>query len=54
MDVAEDGNIDSETCSPYHILFLLRAHGVDCTKERFPFRVVFFWDMMLCHWVIGS
>jgi hypothetical protein len=54
IDVAEDSDIDSETCGPYHVLLMGRARGVDCMIERFPMRVLFFWDMMLCGWVVSS
>ena len=27
--MTEGGEIDSETCGPYHVLLLVRAHGDD-------------------------
>jgi len=33
MGVTEDGEIDSETSDPYHVLLLVRAHGVHYIRE---------------------
>lgn len=54
MGVTGDGEIDSETCGPYHVLLLVRAHGVDYMRVELPFRILFFWDAILCHWVVSS
>jgi len=55
MSVTEDGEIDCETCGPYHALLVVRrACGVDCMRVELPFRILFFWVTMLCHWVIIS
>jgi hypothetical protein len=41
MDVADDGEIDRETCGSYLVLLLVRACGVDYMREELPFRILF-------------
>jgi len=54
MGVTVNGEIDSETCGLHSVLLLVRAHGVDYMRIELPFRILFFWDAMLCYCVISS